>query len=202
LTVNWNESPILSQLRKGDSTDPFISKCEVLPIKENKTVLCEIPNKAQKVLVNASVLWNSTTTYQIGDLVYTETDGVKSSFECLVSCTNKLVTNTTYWQEVYFVEVINISNNVLTKYQYYVDYISKIITVNNYFNNSQLIFDYLGEGNTFISANSIYTLSEGTEVLQTLQNIIDTSAKSITFHTTPPTDEDGENNDIWFVYQE
>jgi len=202
MTVNWNESPILSQLRKGSILDPFVSKCEVLPIKENKTILCEIPNKAQKVLVNASVLWDSITTYQIGDLVYTETDGVKSSFECLVSCINKLTTNATYWQEVYFVEVINISNSVLTKYQYYVDYISKIITVNNYFNNSQLIFEYLGEGNTFIGANSIYTLNEGTEVLQTLQDIVDTSVKTISFSTSAPTVSDGVDGDIWFVYQE
>ena len=201
MTVNWNESPILSQMRKGSTLDPFRSIEESLPVIQNRIVLTEIPNKANKLILNCSDLWNSTTTYQIGDLVYTETDGVKSSFECIVSCTNIVVTNSTYWTSVNFVEVIS-NTVVLSKYQYYVDYISGLVTTNNYFNNNNLICEYLGEGCAFTPSSRIYSSSVGTEVTATLEDIISTSAKSITFHPTPPTSEDGEDGDVWFVYQE
>jgi hypothetical protein len=197
LTVNWNESPILSQMRTGS----YQAISESLPIIQNKTVLTEIPDRATKVVVNIANLWNSITTYQVGDLVYTETDGVKSSFECLVSCTNITTTNSTYWQQIYFVELIS-NTTVLTKYQYYIDYVSGLAYLNSYFNDSQLIFEYQGKGNTFTSTNRIFSKSVGSEVTETLEQLIETSAKSITFHIIAPTVSDGVDGDIWFVYQE
>jgi len=182
-------------------TGSYQAISESLPIIQNKTVLTEIPDRATKVVVNIANLWNSITTYQVGDLVYTETDGVKSSFECLVSCTNIAVTNLTYWQQVYFVEVLS-NSAILSKYQYYIDYISGLAYLNSYFNNSQLIFEYQGKGNTFTSTNRIYSKSSGTEVLETLEDILSTSVTKITFHTTTPTLEDGVEGEVWFVYQE
>ena len=70
------------------------------------------------------------------------------------------------------------------------------------FNNQSFTVTYYGTGTFYLNSDRVYTtVDENGDITQTLQQLIDTSAKSITFHTTAPESSDGENGDIWFVYQ-
>lgn len=97
------------------------------------------------------------------------------------------------WVEIY--------EGLPTANQFLVDYSLGIVTFHSSRNNLELQFDYYGTGCDYFPVSRIWTDNEGTTVTETLQDIIDTSAKSITFHTTAPISTDGENGDIWFVYQ-
>ncbi len=200
MTINWSNNQILSKKRKGTTDDPFVSIEESLPVVNGRTILTEAPNRYEKVNINYSQEYSPTKNYLVGDLIYYEIDGEKRTFECIVDCINILPTNTTYWESVYFIEVEN--NKVLSKYEYYVDYLNGIVYHYEYFSNHNLIYKYLGEGVDLYPSSRIWTKADGNEVVETLDQIIETSARSITFHTTPPTSEDGENGDVWFVYQE
>jgi len=201
LTINWNNNQILSKKRKGDSTDPFISIEESLPCINSKIILSEVPNFSQKVILNYSEEYSSVVNYIIGDLIYYEVSGEKQTYECITNCINIIPTNTSYWIQINFTEVLN-NNKVLSKYEYYVDYINCIIQTHSYFSNKNIICKYLGEGLELIPVTKVWTKEENGDVVETLAELISTSAKSITFHTTSPTSSDGENGDIWFVYQE
>ena len=201
MTVNWSNNQILSKKRKGTQDDPFISIEESLTCVNCKIILSEVPNFSQKVILNYSEEYSSVVNYVIGDLVYYEISGEKYTYECTANCLNKIPTNTSYWTQINFVEVLN-NNKALNKYEYFVDYLNCIVSLHPYFSNKNLICKYLGAGLELIPVTKVWTKSEGGDVLQTLAELIDTSAKSITFHTTPPTVSDGADGDVWFVYQE
>lgn len=82
------------------------------------------------------------------------------------------------------------------------DYDGGRLIFNSQHNGQMVSASYQGMGVILTYACRVADASSTTEVVTTLQDIIDTSAKSITFHTTSPTSSDGEDGDVWFVYQE
>lgn len=90
----------------------------------------------------------------------------------------------------------------LTENQYRVNYSWGLVDFHSSRNGLTLSFDFYGTGVFYLPMARIWSQNLGNTVTQTLQDIIDTSAKSITFHTTSPTSSDGNDGDIWFVYQE
>jgi len=88
----------------------------------------------------------------------------------------------------------------LTATNFFVNYLNGIITFTSSENSKTVVANYKGRGVIQMpSSRSYYTNGVG-DVVGTIQSLIDTSAKSITFHTTTPLSSDGEDGDIWFVY--
>jgi len=96
------------------------------------------------------------------------------------------------WTEIY--------KDLPNEDQFLVDYSMGLVYFNPSRNDSELQFTFKGTGCQYFPIDRIWTLADGTTVTQTLRSLIDTSAKSITFHTTSPLSSDGEDGDIWFVY--
>lgn len=88
----------------------------------------------------------------------------------------------------------------LTETNFYTNYLNGNITFLPSEEGKTVIASYLGRGVILYPVERLYTNITSEGVVTTLQDIIDTSAKSITFHTTAPEYSDGENGDIWFVY--
>jgi len=86
--------------------------------------------------------------------------------------------------------------------QYVVDYYNGIVTFHPDNEGLTLAFVYTGEGVDYFPASRIWTDSEGGVVTETIQDIIDTQLHHFYFSTSIPTVSDGEDGDIWFVYQE
>lgn len=177
MTINWSNNQILSKKRKGTTEDPFLLIEESLPCVNCKIVLTEVPNKQQKVTLNYSEEYSSTKNYIVGDLVYYEIDNIKTTYECIVDCINILPTDTSKWKIIDFIEVSNIK--VLEKYEYYVNYLDSIISLNSYFSNKNIICKYYGEGLDFYPSTRIWTKADGTEVTETLQDIISSGQDAI-----------------------
>lgn len=175
MTINWSNNQILTKKRKGTIDDPFISIEESLPVIEGKVVLTEVPNRYERVSINYSIEYSSTTNYTVGDLVYYEIDNEKRTFECITDCNNVVPTNNTYWKSIYFIEVDS-KSNVFNKYEYCVDYLNGVVYHHNYFINHNCIYKYLGEGIALFPASRVWTKAEGLEVLETLQELIDDAA--------------------------
>lgn len=58
-----NTKSVISKLRKGDTSDPFISKVEQLTVSNGKVVLSEIPNNFERVIVTGeNITWNEITS--------------------------------------------------------------------------------------------------------------------------------------------
>lgn len=199
--MNWTNNPILAQRRKGTIDDPFVSIQENLTVIQGKTVLTEVPNKMKKVDIYFADEYSSEKSYVVGDLVFQIIEGEKVNFECIQDSLGISTSETDYWKRIYFIEVSNV-NKILDKFEYYVDYLNGIVFHNQYFNNKTLTYQYLGEGTHLFPASRIWTQENNGVVKETLEDILNTSAKSITFHTVAPTDDEGNDGDIWFVYQE
>jgi len=86
--------------------------------------------------------------------------------------------------------------------QYIVDYYNGIVTFHPDAEGYILAFAYTGEGAVFFPASRIWSESSGGVVSQTMQDIIDTQVHHFYFSTSLPTINDGEDGDVWFVYQE
>ncbi|MDD4781937.1 MAG: hypothetical protein PHT02_15230 [Tissierellia bacterium] len=104
-----------------------------------------------------------------------------------------------------FTEVYINAGEELTEpepYTFICDYLSRRLIFNSQHNGEMISATYQGMGVILTYACTVALSNSTEEVPITLQDIIDTSAKSITFHTTSPTSSDGNDGDIWFVYQE
>lgn len=167
MATNWSNDPILSFMRTGNSSDPYIAQNINLGIINNYAILNEIPDQATKVTVRASEVWSSSKTYAVGDISYYNT----KSYECILSALNKNPeTETTYWTEIIFVET---TSQTPTKYQYYVDYLLGYCLHNSFFNNHTLNYQFMGKGANYFPASRIWTQNTGEVVTQTLQDLAD-----------------------------
>jgi len=90
----------------------------------------------------------------------------------------------------------------LTENQYRVNYSWGLVDFHSSRNGLTLSFDFYGTGVFYWPIARLWTQENNGTVTQTLQQLIDTSAKSITFHPNDPIPTDGEDGDVWFVYQE
>lgn len=95
-----------------------------------------------------------------------------------------------------------IYENNPTGTNFYVDYNTGLLFFDASQNGNAITPVFYGRGIIMTSASRIFLHNEDPEVITSIQDLIDTSAKSITFHTTSPTSSDGNDGDIWFVYQE
>lgn len=196
--INWTNNPILAQRRKGTIDDPFVSIQENLTVIQEKTVLTEVPNKMEKVDIYFVDEYSSDKQYVVGDLIFQIIEGEKVNFECIQDSLGISTSETDYWKRIYFIEVSNV-NKVLDRFEYYVDYLNGIVSHNEYFNNKTLTYQYLGEGTHLFPASRIYSGTVGIEVINTLENIIQTSATKISIHDRQPLPEEGEEGEIWLV---
>ena len=85
---------------------------------------------------------------------------------------------------------------------FFSNYLNGLITFDQSQEGTTVTASYYGRGVILYPIERLYTDVSSSGVVTTLQSIVDTSAKSITFHTTAPESTDGENGDVWFVYQE
>lgn len=83
-----------------------------------------------------------------------------------------------------------------------VDYTTGRLIFNSAHNGEVLHASYHGTGVILTFASRIVLADSTPEAVTTLQDIINTAAKSITFHNTSPNQEDGKDGDIWFIYDE
>lgn len=187
----------MAQRRKGSVDDPFVAIEENLTIIQNHTVLTEVPNRFEKVDVYASEQYSPTVLYHVGDFVYLM-EGAKQTFECVQDSIGNSPADAAYWQRVCFVEVMNI-NKSLDRFEYCVDYLNGMVSHHDCFNNRTLTYKYLGEGIHLFPASRIYSETAGTNTMQTLQNIIQTSATRIGIHDREPLPEEGIEGEIWLV---
>lgn len=94
-----------------------------------------------------------------------------------------------------------ITTGIPTTYQFLVDYTFGIVQFSPDANNKNLLFDYYGRGGFFWPVSRVWTLQNSGQVTQTLQQILDTQARSIIFSTDDPIDEDeNPNGSLWFKY--
>lgn len=90
---------------------------------------------------------------------------------------------------------------------YKVDYVYGYVYFHPDVSGSILQFSFYGSGAVYIPASRIYSSfqSNGSgsyDIKETLEDIIQTSAHHFIFSTVQPDDVDGEDGDVWFVYQE
>lgn len=88
----------------------------------------------------------------------------------------------------------------LTENQYRVNYSWGLVDFHSSRNGLTLSFDFYGTGVFYWPIARLWTQENNGTVIQTLQQLIDTSAKSITFNPNEPTSSDGNDGDIWYVY--
>ena len=98
------------------------------------------------------------------------------------------------WNEIF--EDRGLENN-----EFKTDYINGVLTFHPDMNGLTVYIDFWGTGVIFFPATRIWTISEGGNVVQTLDEIMTTSAKLITFHPEEPYIDDGKDGDIWYVYK-
>jgi hypothetical protein len=77
----------------------------------------------------------------------------------------KVIGEAIEWSEVQYGE--------LEENQFHVDYNTKTVVFNSIHAGKQLTFEYMGTGNSFISADLVYTIQENNNVIEVLSDIIE-----------------------------
>lgn len=109
------------------------------------------------------------------------------------------------WYEIYDgLPNFDVVNKIGT---YRVDYVHGYVYFHPDTNGGILQFSFTGSGAVYVPASRVYssfqTNGDGSyDITQTLQDIVNTSAHHFIFSTVQPVSSDGEDGDIWFVYQE
>jgi len=88
-------------------------------------------------------------------------------------------------------------------FEYIVDYIFGIVQLHPDANGKNLLVEYWGKGGYFWPMARIWSLSspDGSQVTQTLSQILETQARSIIFSTEDPVNGDvNPNGSLWFKY--
>lgn len=110
-----------------------------------------------------------------------------------------------------FYEIIDQSINLVfdtTNHlcSYKVDYVRGLVDFPLNVNGYTFLFKYFGSGCHYFPASRVYSSfssnNDTYDIKQTLQDIVNTSVHHFIFSTVQPISTDGEDGDVWFVYQE
>jgi hypothetical protein len=152
--------PIIYTRRKGDSTSPYLEIKELIVVINSKALLTEIPNKLNRVTIIEQV---TTGNGDITDAL----DG--GTFTGSQSTINSTVPTPSFYE----------TDGIPSVNQYSVDYNLGIITFHPSQEGSKFVVSYLGQGSQYVPASRVYTLTDGNQVTETLDSVINNSSTTI-----------------------